>query len=104
MSADADLRWLRKAEHWGKWIRFSDSEIAEPETIWMMRGASGRVRFYAVGKGQQGPEHNSVVAASAWAWGNRWLWAEPDGSIDMGVQLACREWVLNGGAPREAAA
>ncbi len=92
------LPWLEKAEHWGEWVRFSDTEIAPPERVWMMKGANGRVRFYAVGKGQIGQEHKSVVSASAWAWANRWLWCEPDGSVDIGAQLACREWVLAGGA------
>lgn len=95
---DRDLRWLGKAEHWGEWRRFSDTEAAEPESVWMMRGAGGQVRFYARGQGQVGPEHESVVAATAWAWANRWLWVDPDGTLDMPRQLACREWVLAGGA------
>lgn len=96
--ATTDLRWLKKAEHWGEWIRFSETEAADPESVWMMRGANGRVRFYAKGRGQVGPEHGSVVAAAHWAWANRWLWLEPDGSLDMLAQLACRRWTLAGGA------
>ena len=95
------LRWLRKAEHWGEWVRFSDTEPAEPESVWMMVGGNGRVRFYAIGRGQVGNEHASVVAATTWAWANRWLWREPDGSLDMPRQLACRRWVLAGGAQLE---
>lgn len=95
---ESELRWLRKADNWGEWIRFSDTELAEPESVWMMRGASGRVRFYAKGKGQVGPEHPHVMAAYYWAWGNRWLHLEPDGSLDILTQLACRKWVLDGGA------
>lgn len=94
----ADLRWLNKAEHWGEWVRFSETEAADPESIWMMRGGNGNVRFYAKGRGQQGPEHKSVVAATAWAWANRWLWKDEDGTLDIGGQLACRKWVLAGGA------
>ncbi len=98
----AELRWLKKAEHWGEWLRFSETELADPESIWMMRGGNGRVRFYAKGKGQVGPEHKHVVGAAMWAWANRWLWTEPDGSLDMLRQLACRSWVLAGGADIEA--
>lgn len=99
---DKHLRWLDKAEHWGEWRRFSETELAEPESIWMLSGPTGRVRFYAIGKGQVGDEHNSVVAAAYWAWANRWLWCDPWGQIDMLAQLACRQWVLDGGARREA--
>jgi hypothetical protein len=78
----ADLRWLRYAEHWGEWVR-----------------------FYMKGRGQVGDEHASVAAAASWAWANGWLWADPPyGDIDIIVQLACRNWVLAGGAePIEAA-
>lgn len=94
----ADLRWLKKAENWGEWIRFSDTELAEPERVWMMRGSSGAVRFYAKGKGQVGEQHRHLMAASYWAWGNRWLHCNPDGGLDMLAQLACRAEVLAGGA------
>jgi len=97
MSA-ADLRWLREAENWGEWHRVPGDQPGVPESVWMMRGANGTVRFYAVGRGQVGQRHQSVVAATAWAWANGWLWTEPDGSIDMAGQLACREWVAAGGA------
>jgi hypothetical protein len=96
-TAKADLRWLRKAEHWGEWVRFSDVELAPAESVWMMRGGNGSVRFYEKGKGQVGPQHQHVVAAACWAWANGWLWADPDGTVDMGSQLACRNWVMAGG-------
>lgn len=96
---EAELRWLRKAEPWGEWIRFSGTEAAEPESIFMMRGINGRVRFYAKGKGQVGKEHRHTYGAALWAWANRWLWTDPEtGQVDMLEQLACRRWVLDGGA------
>lgn len=98
MTNEQHIAWLRKANHWGEWIRFSETEAADPESVWMMQGSNGRVRFYAKGEGQVGPEHQSVVVAAHWAWANRWLWLEPDGSLDMLGQLACRKWVLAGGA------
>jgi hypothetical protein len=98
MKRHPELRWLDKAEHWGEWIRFSETGAADPESIWMMRGTNGKVRFYAVGQGQQGLEHKSVVAAAYWAWANRWLWVDDEGYFDMAAQLGCREWVLTGGA------
>lgn len=98
---DPHLRWLKKAEHWGEWVRYSDTELAPPESIWMMCGASGNVRFYAKGKGQYGDEHGSVVAAAYWAWMNRWLWTEPDGGLDILAQLACRAWCMAGGDTQE---
>lgn len=94
---ERDLRWLRNAEHWGEWIRFSDTELAEPERVWMMRGKNGRVRFYAKGKGQVGPEHAHIVAASYWAYGNRYL--DPD--YPIGLNLAARAEVLAGGIKQE---
>lgn len=97
MTRQQELRWLRKADNWGEWLRFSETERADPERVWMMVG-DGRVRFYAEGKGQVGEDHRSVVAATCWAWANRWLWTDPDGSLDMPRQLACRRWVLAGGA------
>lgn len=100
----ADLRWLDKADHWGEWIRFSETEAADPESVWMMQGRNGHVRFYAKGKGQVGPDHKSVVAAAYWAWAERWLWLDQDGDLDMLGQLACRAWMLNGGAEQEVAA
>lgn len=94
------LRWLNQAEHWGEWQRVPDDEPGAAESIWMMRGAKGRVRFYAIGKGQIGSEHAHVVAASTWAWANGWLWCEPGGGgVDLLAQLACRKWVIAGGAP-----
>lgn len=94
-----DLRWLRKAEHWGEWIRFSDTEIAPPESIWMLKATdSPKVRFYAIGKGQVGPEHAHVVAATCWAYANRWI--RPDNPI--GDELACRAEVMAGGTERPA--
>lgn len=95
----ADLKWLRKADHWGEWVRFSDFEIAPPESVWMMRGARGRVRFYAVGKGQVGPEHRHVVAATCWALANGYL--DPD--APLGLSVAARAEVLAGGAERVSA-
>lgn len=98
-SVDKHLSWLTKAEHWGEWVRFSETEPAAPESIWMMRGGNGRVRFYAIGEGQVGPEHRSVVAAATWAWANRWFWTDPEsGEVDILVEISCREWVLAGGA------
>lgn len=94
--AAADLSWLRNAENWGLWIRFSETEPAPPEEAWMMRHRDGRVRFYAVGKGQVGPEHKHVVAATYWAFGNRWM--DPD--IPLGLNLAARDEVLAGGVGR----
>jgi hypothetical protein len=97
-SREAHLRWIGKAENWGEWLRFSETDLAEPESMWMLSGPGG-VRFYAVGKGQVGKQHKSVLAAACWAWANRWCWTEPDtGSVNMATQLACREWVLKGGA------
>lgn len=97
-----DLLWLKKAEHWGEWRRYSETELAEPESIWMMKGAGGKVRFFAIGKGQVGDEHGSVVQASCWAWANRWCWVDTEsGGVDMPAQLECRQWVLNGGADAE---
>lgn len=93
----ADKKWLENAEHWGEWIRYSETELVDgpPESIWMMKSTSGpQVRFYAIGKGQVGSEHPHVVAATAWAWGNRWLMADED----IRGQLACRAYVLAGGA------
>lgn len=92
------LRWLKKAEHWGEWVRVPDDRPGGEERVWMMRGGNGRVRFYKVGHGQQGDEHASVVAAAYWAWANGWLWTEPDGSLDILAQLACRRFVQEGGA------
>src|SRR5205085_6654742 len=97
----ADLRWLNKAVHWGEWVRYPDDQSGEPERVWMMRGANGNVRFYAKGQGQQGDEHQSVVAASYWAWSNRWLEVEPDGTVDIVTQLECRTWCLAGGDEQE---
>lgn len=94
----ADVKWLEKAEHWGEWKRVPDDKPGAPESIWLLKGSNGNARFYAKGKGQVGPEHKSLVAATYWAWGNRWLWAEPDGSIDLPTQLGCRQWVSAGGA------
>ncbi len=93
-----DLRWLKSAEHWGEWARVPDDQSGLPESIWMMRGTNGSVRFYAVGCGQVGPRHKSVVAATAWAWANGWLWTDPNQTVDLPGQLACRTWVLAGGA------
>ena len=94
-----ELRWLDKAENWGEWLRFPDDEPGDPARIWMMRGSNGKVRFYAVGQGQVGDDHASVLAASCWAWANRWLWTDPEtGRLDMPGQLECRRWVLAGGA------
>jgi hypothetical protein len=92
----ADLAWLKKADHWGDWIRFSDIEAAEPEQVWMMRHASGRVRFYGVGVGQVGPEHAHIVAATHWAYAERWI----DPELSMPFNLQCRAWVLDGGATK----
>lgn len=93
----ADLRWLGKADNWGEWIRFPDDRLGEPERIWMMRG-NRYVRFYAVGKGQVGVQHHSIVAAACWAWANRWFWTDEYGEFDILSQLECRKWVLAGGA------
>lgn len=90
-----DLRWLKKAEHWGEWLRFSETELAEPESIWMMRHTNGTVRFYAKGQGQVGPPHRHIVAATYWAYANRWI----DPEISIGHNLACRAEVAAGGTP-----
>lgn len=93
----ADKRWLDKAENWGEWVRYSSTEIAEPERVWMMkRGA--KVRFYMVGKGQVGPQHAHVVAATCWAYGNGFLDADP---ANLGLSMACRAEVLRGGVDQE---
>lgn len=94
-------RWLAKAEHYGEWVRFSETELAEPERVWLMKGGNGRCRFYAVGRGQVGPEHAGLYPASLWAWANRWLALDPFGDLDILGQLACRKWVLDGGAQAE---
>lgn len=93
----ADLRWLKTAEHWGEWIRFPDDRPGEPERIWLLQGGSG-ARFYGVGKGQIGPRHQSIYVAALWAWANRWFWTDEYGDFDILSQLACRKWVLAGGA------
>ncbi|MDZ7732185.1 MAG: hypothetical protein U5R31_02955 [Acidimicrobiia bacterium] len=113
-ATDEDLRWLAKAEHMGEWVRFAiegDDEYIDVhgprETIWLLkRGRS--CRFYQVGKGQYGREHQSLVAACCWAWANDWLSAPPGRVVPdadhpafagwLEWQLRCRRWVLNGGA------
>lgn len=92
-AARRDLAWLRKAEHWGEWVRFSETEMAPPESVWMMRHKNGRVRFYAKSKGQVGPEHRHIVAATYWAYANRYL--DPD--FPIGLNLHARAEVLAGG-------
>lgn len=91
--SQTDLKWLQKAEHWGDWLRFSDHELAEPQRVWMMVGPTGRVRFYEVGKGQVGPEHRHVVAATYWAFSQGFI----DPACSIGHNLACRAEVLAGG-------
>lgn len=112
----ADKKWLDNSEHWGEWERFDErpedldprsvaltgrvsTGTGERESIWMMKSTSGpQVRFYAVGKGQVGPEHAHVLAATCWAYGNGYLHADWATS-DIFMQLAAREEVLSGGAP-----
>lgn len=110
----ADLRWLRKAEHWGEWERFDEAPedldprmvahgrtstgTGERESIWLLKSTgSPEARFYAVGKGQVGPRHRHVLAAVCWAYGNGYLAVCDPGEI--GLQVAAREEVLSGGAP-----
>lgn len=92
-SADEDLRWLRKSEHWGEWTRVSDDDPNDVQHVWMMRHRNGKVRFYEVGKGQVGPECPHVVAAVYWAYAH-WFMAV-DASIWLNI--ACRKEVMAGG-------
>lgn len=95
-NVDADLKWLKGAEHWGEWERF-DETSGERESIWMMKSsASPEVRFYAVGKGQIGGRHQHVMSATCWAYATGYLQVcSPD---EIWLQIACREEVLAGGA------
>lgn len=90
-----DLRWLNNAEHWGEWQRF-DEATGERESIWMLKSLSSpEVRFYAIGKGQVGPRHKHMMAATYWAYGSGYLGAvAPE---EIGVEIACRAEVLAGG-------
>lgn len=102
VSATTELRWLENADHWGEWERF-DETTGERESIWMLKSKSSpRVRFYAKGKGQIGPEHASVVAATYWGYGTGYLQVCTY-PMDIGLQIACRAEVLAGGAPRTVA-
>lgn len=93
----AETKWLEAAEDWGAWVRYPDDRPGDPEWIYMRKsGSSPEVRFYAIGKGQVGAEHKSVVAATYWAYANGWLW----GDGDILFELACRAEVLAGGAVR----
>ncbi len=67
------LRWLKRAEHWGAWVACTEDDPVGEQTIWMMRHEKGRVRFYEKGKGQVGPEHPHIVAATYWAYANGFI-------------------------------
>lgn len=94
---DPHLRWLKRAEHWGEWIRFA--EDGEADAVWMMKSTSGpRVRFYAVGRGQIGDEHAHVTAATCWAYASGYLPADAyERNEVMFLALGCRAEVLAGG-------
>ena|SRR5688572_16411983 len=102
MSADRaadNLKWLNNASHWGEWERF-DETTGERESVWMFKSKSSpKVRFYAVGKGQIGKQHDSAVAATYWAYGTGYLGVteDPNGIF---LQIACRQEVLAGGAAK----
>ena len=99
-TAQADLKWLNNAEHFGEWER-CDEVTGERESIWMMKSKSSpKVRFYAVGKGQVGKQHESVVAATYWAYGTGYLGVIED-PMDIFHQIACRREVMAGGAVRQ---
>lgn len=110
---DPHLRWLKNAEHWKVYERFDERpedldprEVAlgrssngtgEHEIIFLLKSkASHEARFYARGKGQIGPRHKHILAATCWAYGNGYLGVVVDPS-DIFLQLACREEVLSGG-------
>lgn len=95
----ADLKWLKAAEHWREYERF-DEVTGERESIWLMKSASSPdARFYGIGRGQVGPGHASIVAATYWAYGTGYLGVceSPD---DIFHEIACREEVLAGGPVR----
>lgn len=97
---NAHLKWLRSAEHFGEWERF-DEVTGERESIWMMKSTRGpKVRFYAVGKGQVGPEHAHLVAATYWAYGTGYL-GVIDEPPEIFLEIACRNEVLSGGAVKQ---
>lgn len=96
----ADVKWLNKAEHYGEWERF-EGVTGERESIWMMKSkASPKVRFYAVGKGQVGKEHPTLVSATYWAYGTGYLGVIDDPS-EIFLEIACRNEVQSGGAVRQ---
>jgi hypothetical protein len=98
--ATADLKWLRNAEHFGEWERF-DETTGERESIWMMKSQSSpKVRFYAVGKGQVGKEHHTLVSATYWAYGTGYLGVIDD-PAEIFLEIACRNEVLAGGAVKQ---
>lgn len=99
--ASADFRWLEKSEHWGEWERF-DEVTGERESIWMMKSTSGpQVRFYGIGKGQVGPRHKHLVAATYWGYGTGYLQVRED-PMDIFIEIACRAEVLAGGVADDA--
>ena len=96
----ADLKWLNNAEHWREFERF-DEQTGEREAVWLMKSlASPEARFYAVGKGQVGPRHQHIVAATYWAYGTGYL-GVCDDPMDIFHEIACRREVLAGGAPAD---
>lgn len=95
-SADAEVRWLKNADHWKQFERF-DEITGEREEIYLLKSAaSPEARFYAVGKGQVGPRHKHVMAATCWAYGNGYLGVCED-PRDIFIEIACRAEVMAGG-------
>lgn len=95
-TTSADLKWLKSAEHWREFERF-DEVTGAREALWLMKSTgSPEARFYAVGRGQIGPSHKSIVAANYWAYGNGYL-GVCDAPDDIFMEIACRAQVMSGG-------